>query len=502
MGLKARGVMIDMEEGVIGQIKSSPIAPLFDEHQSIVSNSGSGNNWAMGYSVYGSEYKDQILESIRVEAEYCDSLQSFFCISSLGGGTGSGLGSRVGEFLQDEYPEVYRFNTVLCPSADDDVVTSPYNALMSLSKLISTSDCVLPVENQALLDICERVSSASSSASIGSSALKSKTPTATTITDSGSVPYGGLCVGKRKSRPFDEMNNIVARLLMNMTSSMRFEGSLNVDINDIVTNLVPFPRQKFLLPSMTPLYTVADLNIAPRRLDQMFTDAFSRESQLIRADPKTGTYLACALIARGDVEVSDLRRNVERRKANLHHYTKYIELAEFQAALESVESVIEEYKRQMARQRRSAAPSRPAPQQTRSASTTSHPPAPAPAPQSQVPMMQPQQVQQPSLFANMASTAAGVAVGSAVGHTIGAGISGLFGGGSRSEPAPAPQQQQQQQPQQFQQNVNPCEPDQKAFYACLDKNQNDISACQFYLDMFKQYVSLRFVNFRQPLKFF
>jgi tubulin epsilon len=46
---------------------------------------------------------------------------------------------------------------------------------------------------------------------------------------------------QKKTDAFDTMNNIVANLLLNMTSSMRFEGSMNVDINDIVTNLIPFP---------------------------------------------------------------------------------------------------------------------------------------------------------------------------------------------------------------------------------------------------------------------
>ncbi|KAJ3012502.1 hypothetical protein HKX48_006260 [Thoreauomyces humboldtii] len=89
----------------------------------------------------------------------------------------------------------------------------------------------------------------------------------------------------------------------------------------------------------------------------------------------------------------------------------------------------------------------------------------------------------------MASTAAGVAVGSTVGH----GLSGmLFGGGGSSAPAQAegqaPPQQYAQDPyaqQQQQQQAVSCEPDQKAFLRCLDQN-NDISACQFYLEMLKQ----------------
>ncbi len=42
---------------------------------------------------------------------------------------------------------------------------------------------------------------------------------------------------------------------------------------------------------------------------------------------------------------------------------------------------------------------------------------------------------QPGMFAQMATTAAGVAVGSAVGHTIGHAMTGGFGGGGHSEPA-------------------------------------------------------------------
>ena len=44
-------------------------------------------------------------------------------------GTGSGVGTRLLEILKDEYPEVYRFTTAVFPSADDDVITSPYNRL-------------------------------------------------------------------------------------------------------------------------------------------------------------------------------------------------------------------------------------------------------------------------------------------------------------------------------------------------------------------------------------
>ena len=55
--------------------------------------SGAGNNWAHGFHFYGPRYREDIMEVVRCEAEACDSLQGFLLMHSLGGGTGSGLGS-------------------------------------------------------------------------------------------------------------------------------------------------------------------------------------------------------------------------------------------------------------------------------------------------------------------------------------------------------------------------------------------------------------------------
>ena len=62
------------------------------------------------------------------------------------------------------------------------------------------------------------------------------------------------------------MNSLIAHLLSNLTASMRFEGSLNVDLNEITMNLVPFPSLKFLVPAMN-----FDPNVlVSRRIDDLF----------------------------------------------------------------------------------------------------------------------------------------------------------------------------------------------------------------------------------------
>ncbi|KAG7254007.1 hypothetical protein CRUP_028568 [Coryphaenoides rupestris] len=55
-----------------------------------------------------------------------------------------------------------------------------------------------------------------------------------------------------------------------------------MDLNEISMNLVPFPRLHYVVPSLTPLCS----NIPHRRLDHMFSEVFSKDNQLIRADPK------------------------------------------------------------------------------------------------------------------------------------------------------------------------------------------------------------------------
>ncbi|KAM9496828.1 tubulin epsilon chain [Clarias gariepinus] len=299
--LKARAVLIDMEEGVLSQVLSGPLKQLFSSTQLISNSYGSGNNWAVGHHTYGCVYREQIVDQIRRAAEHCDCLQCFFLIHSMGGGTGSGLGTCVLRLLEDEFSDVCRMVTAVYPSAEDDVITSPYNSVLAMKELTEHAHCVLPVENQSLMDIVSKIELMSR----GSAVKK----------DCSVMSGRGGVASSQK--PFDAMNNIVANLLLSITSSSRFEGSLNVDLSEIAMNLVPFPRLHYLVSSLTPLYTLADVNVPTRRLDQMFSDAFSKEHQLMTSDPRRAVYLACALMLRGNVQVSDLRRNIQRLRPTL-----------------------------------------------------------------------------------------------------------------------------------------------------------------------------------------
>lgn len=126
----------------------------------------------------------------------------------------------------------------------------------------------------------------------------------------------------------------------------------------------------------------------------------------------------------------------------------------------------------MARQRRSA----PAPRtQTRSAHTAAAPHPSAHAPTAAHPQTG---ARQPGMFAQMASTAAGVAVGSTIGHTLGAGISSMWGGSS------APAEQQVAQTSQQEGNKN-CDVDARTFTRCLEENGGNMQICDYYLQQLR-----------------
>ena len=297
--LKARALLIDTEQGAINQLLKSDIGELFDNTQLLNEVSGAGNNWAQGFYDYGKNYKDKILNQVNNVLEQCDSPQCFLITHSIGGGTGSGLGSYVVNILGDNFPDIFKFTLSVFPSKDDDVITSPYNSVLSLNHLINSADCVLPVDNESLIEIVNNV--------------KSQNKTSKNI-------FGNKNDKNEKNKkPYDEMNSIIAHLLSSLTCSMRFEGTLDVDINDITMNLVPFPRQHFILSSLSPLYHVLDQKLEPRRTDQIFDDVFNKDFQLIKCDNfNQGIYFATALIARGNLTVSDLMYNIEKKKNKIN----------------------------------------------------------------------------------------------------------------------------------------------------------------------------------------
>jgi tubulin beta len=110
-------------------VRSGPYGRIFRPDNFVFGQSGAGNNWAKGHYTEGAELVDSVLDVVRKEAENCDCLQVCHCHStfltfqivdliflfffkqgfqlahSLGGGTGSGMGTLLISKIREEYPD-------------------------------------------------------------------------------------------------------------------------------------------------------------------------------------------------------------------------------------------------------------------------------------------------------------------------------------------------------------------------------------------------------------
>lgn len=100
-----RALLIDLEPGTMDSVRAGPMGALFRPDNFIFGQSGAGNNWAKGHYTEGAELVDSVLDVMRREAEACDCLQGFQLCHSLGGGTGSGMGTLLVSKIREEYPD-------------------------------------------------------------------------------------------------------------------------------------------------------------------------------------------------------------------------------------------------------------------------------------------------------------------------------------------------------------------------------------------------------------
>lgn len=220
-----RSILIDLEPGVLDFIRgSSSVGQLFRPDNFVTGVNGAGSNFAKGHYTEGAELLPSIEDLVRMEIEKCECLQSFQLFHSVGGGTGSGLGTLCALHLKDTYPDrlVSSYSVYPGPSTSTNVV-APYNAVLSTHQLIENSDASYLLDNEALNTIV------------------------------------GRCL-KIQNANYANLNSLISQVICGCTSSLRFSGTLNSDVRKMLVNLVSFPRLHFLNVSQAPLMTTLKKN--------------------------------------------------------------------------------------------------------------------------------------------------------------------------------------------------------------------------------------------------
>ncbi|KAL0932725.1 beta-tubulin, partial [Colletotrichum truncatum] len=282
-----RAVLVDLEPGTMDAIRSGPLGDFFRPDNMVYGQSGAGNNWAKGHYTEGAELVDQVLDVVRREAEQCDSLQGFQITHSLGGGTGSGMGTLLIAKVREEFPDRMMATFSVLPSPKvSEVVVEPYNATLSVHQLVENSDETFCIDNEALYDICRRT-------------LNQPHPS-----------YG-------------ELNKLVARVMSGLTTGFRFPGQLNADLRKLAVNLVPFPRLHFFTVGFAPLTTSsAYMNLGVSELTQQM---FDPKNVMSASDYRNGRFLTCSAIYRGKVSTKHIEEQIRTvQSKNSAYFVEWI----------------------------------------------------------------------------------------------------------------------------------------------------------------------------------
>ena len=266
-----RSILVDLDPKFL---VGGPLSRFIPKSNILTGQGDSGNNWAKGYYTDGAEIVDAIFESVRREAECCDSVQGFQMPHSIGGGTGAGLGSLIISKLKEEYPDRSTLTVSIAPYSNvGDSVVAPYNAVLSMQHIIESVDLTLFIDNESLVNLSY-------------------------VFEVGNV---------------NNMNTLISNVMSGLTSCFRFPSTLSLDLPRLAVRMVPFPRLHFFVSGTAPNSFEHSFIPQTTSLKDLTEQMFIPNYPLAACDLSKGKFLGTATIYQGLIsikEIKDQLRNI------------------------------------------------------------------------------------------------------------------------------------------------------------------------------------------------
>ncbi|ELP84573.1 tubulin alpha-1 chain, putative [Entamoeba invadens IP1] len=274
-----RAIFVDTEPTVIDTIKTGEYSQLYHPQQLLSGMQDASSNFSLAKFTYG-ELIDQTMEAVRKIAEGCTGLQGFFIYNSVGGGTGSGFTAALCEKLADKYRKKTKLNTVIWPSPElSSGIVEPYNAVLNTHAMMDLVNCTFMLDNESIYKVCQK----------------------------------NLGIN---SPSYIHLNQLIAQSMSLITASLRFEGTLNVDLNEFPTNLVPFPRNHFAMMSYSPIVTAEKAQRQTLDVYELTSGLFEPHNLMITVDDiAKGKFMTCCMMYRGDVAPHDVSLAINKVKS-------------------------------------------------------------------------------------------------------------------------------------------------------------------------------------------
>lgn len=220
----------------------------------------------------GKLHLKNLLSCIRKLVGHCDNLSLFEILNSYSGGTGSGMTSLLLEHLSDEYAKKYRFETGIFPSTTlSESTVGPYNALLYTHTTFENLDCGILVDNESI--------------------------------------YNKLCNLLQCHKPtFTIINRFLVQMISCIFLSHRYNcpGSQHMDVDELMTNAIPYPRIHFPVLAYAPIINSSQANHEVTNPEELTRQIFQTNSHFLNCPMQMTKYISCCLLFRGLISPQDV----------------------------------------------------------------------------------------------------------------------------------------------------------------------------------------------------
>merc|ERR1719167_1308525 len=278
-----RQIAVDLEPTVVDDIRTGDYARMFHPEFLLNGKEDAANNFARGHYTVGKEILDTVNDRLRKLVDNSQNVQGFIVNHAVDGGTGPGLGALILERIAVDYRKKSKIGFEIYPAPNiSTCIVEPYNAMLSTHWLLDHTEVSVVLDNEAIYAICKK--------------------------------QLGI------DRPsYDNLNQIIAKVISSMTAALRFDGELNVDLGEFQTNLVPFPRLHFMTTGLAPVISMDKAGHEAQSVREITDHVFQPQNMLVKYadfDPVEDKYMAISLNYRGEIKSKEANSTVQWLKQN------------------------------------------------------------------------------------------------------------------------------------------------------------------------------------------